>query len=89
VRITVQLHQEIARELDHPNHQFSAAQTLASLLQRAGATIEPVFGGTDDSDLQTWYTVHVPEPAASDLLQRLQRHEAVLAAYIKPPESPP
>jgi len=89
VRITVQLRADVARELVAHHSRSEPTTNLLDLIAATGAGLEPVFPGVGEPDLESWFTVFVSEPASSALLTALQRHEAVLAAYIKPSESPP
>ena len=89
VRITVQLRADVARELTAHHSRSESTTSLFDLIEPVGAAIEPAFAGTVDPELGSWFTVIAAEQTASGLLMALQRHEAVLAAYIKPPESPP
>lgn len=85
----MQLHVDVARELTAHHSRSESTTSLLDLLEPLGAAIEPVFAGTADPELGSWFTVIAPDRTAPALLTALQRHETVLAAYIKPPESPP
>ena len=89
VRITVQLRADVARELAIPSSHSETVHQLTDLLDQSRATIEPVFSGASEPDLEGWFTVTAPASDASALLARLQNQDAVLAAYIKPRETPP
>ena len=89
VRITVQLRTDAARELTVHQARSNPTLNLLELIESAGAELKPIFGGVADPALEAWFTVIVADSAAPALLISLQHHEAVLAAYIKPPESPP
>ena len=89
VRITVQLTIEASRDLAGPVTHAEPADHIRTLLTESNAEISPAFPGTTDPELATWFSVSVPERLSSLLLNQLQSHEAVLAAYIKPAEGLP
>jgi hypothetical protein len=66
----------------------SPASELRELVAASGASLHPLHPGTSDAELATYYIVHVPDSGeASRVLDRLRDHEAVAAAYIKPPDA--
>lgn len=66
----------------------SPASDLRGLLDASGASLRPLHAGTSDSELASYFLVYVPDPAeAPRVLDRLRRHAAVTAAYVKPPDA--
>lgn len=80
------------------------AAKLGELLSRAGATIRPLFGLTEDrllarmrvpeavgtpADLSLYYYVDAPEPQLEALAEELRKQPGVEAAYVKPEAEPP
>ncbi len=60
---------------------------VAALLQRHGVRAEPMHPGSRDALLAVWFALHGTDAALAAALPALQRHEAVDAAYLSPPES--
>lgn len=89
VRITVQLEGAVTLEFSAHVQRSASVLSLQALIDDAGASISPTFPNVDDPELRQWFTVVVPVPRASDLLTKLQHHDAVRAAYIKPAEGMP
>ena len=88
MRITVQVEPGIAKAL-HAEAAAMEGAGLPALVRRFGGTLTPLHLGTDDAALQGFFFVDVPDPRTSELLEQLQQHPAVQAAYVKPPESLP
>lgn len=81
-------------------------ESLAEVLESAGATIRPLFGVAEDRlaagaraaagapegavvpDLSLYYRVEAPDDRLDKIAAELRTHEAVRAAYIKPPAEP-
>ncbi|WP_326540983.1 hypothetical protein [Pseudorhodoferax sp.] len=71
----------------HP-HRDSAA--VRALLAQAGAELRPMYPGATDSEGRRWHLLHCQDAARLPaLLQRLQQHADVDAAYLKPAGAPP
>lgn len=55
-----------------------------------GFTWEPMHRDTEDPYLQSYFVVEVPDNAtAQRVIDRLRQSEAVVAAYVKPPDELP
>jgi hypothetical protein len=68
----------------------SQASDLRGLVDESGTSFRPLHPGTSDPELASYFIVHVSDPAqAPRVLDRLRRHAAVAAAYVKPPDAMP
>jgi hypothetical protein len=103
MHITVQVRQGTAPAL-HRKTKSAATKKKASprepqsadaieLLRAAdelGVKLEPMHTGTRDPQLQTFFTVEVPDSqAAEHVINRLQQCSAIEAAYLKPMDELP
>ena len=71
----------------HPGHSSAA---LRSLLAQADAALVPMYPEATDSDGQRWYLLQCDDAARlPGLLAKLQQHDDVDAAYLKPAGAPP
>jgi hypothetical protein len=86
--ITVQVEPSVARAL-HSGASGPAAD-LIQLVRGYGGRLEPMHPGSDDSQLQSFFTADVADSGkAQELTERLLQHPSVLAAYTKPAEGLP
>ena len=86
--ITVQVEPAAAQAL-HAGASGSAADLL-QLVRDYEGRLEPMHPGSDNSELQSFFTVDVADSGqAQALSERLLQHPSVLAAYIKPAEGLP
>lgn len=66
----------------------SRAPDLRGLVDEFGASVRPLHPGTSDPELASYLIVQIPNAAAApQVLDRLRRHTAVTAAYVKPPDA--
>jgi hypothetical protein len=79
-------------------------ESIERALRSAGATMLPLFGPTEERvrhsltaaapaggvpDLSVYYQVQAPDESLDALASELASHDAVEAAYVKPPSEPP
>jgi hypothetical protein len=58
--------------------------------QLRGVEVQPLFPGSDDPEMRSWFRVRVSEGRDADELAReLLGRAEVTAAYVRPPESAP
>jgi hypothetical protein len=78
-------------EAEAPEHVAGAAEeSLLDLARELGVTVEPMHPGTPDPELSRHFSITIPDTAAAEhVLSRIQRHEDVEAAYVKPTDALP
>jgi hypothetical protein len=90
MQITVQVTQEAADVLEGKTTPSDEEHDLRQLVRTFGATLEPLHPGSSDPTLRTFFMVDIADAdMAGRVLEALQRHPAVEAAYIKPMEELP
>lgn len=90
MKVNVQVLENVARALPQRNSPTAESEELLRLIETFGLTLEPTHRDTDDPNLQSYFTVEVPDNStAQRLIARLQQSEAVVAAYVKPPDELP
>jgi hypothetical protein len=63
---------------------------LGDQIAASGFQLTQTHRGTEDADLASWFSFQTQElDGARRILAVLQRHPAVVAAFLKPPEAPP
>jgi hypothetical protein len=89
MKITIQVPQSLARALRERSPQQADARELLHLVRELSVDLVPLHPGTDDPQLATYFTVDVADAArAQEVAERLQQSDAVVAAYVKPPDEP-
>ncbi len=89
MKITLQLSRPMARALREKSSQQPDAQNLLRLARELGVDLVPLHPGTEDPRLATYFTADVPDAArAQEVVEQLQKSDAVTAAYVKPPDEP-
>jgi hypothetical protein len=90
MQIIVQVSADVARALHQRGPPTADSQELLRIIATFGLALEPVHRDTDDPNLQSSFTVEVPDHAtAQRVMNRFQQSEAVKAAYVKPPDELP
>lgn len=85
MNITIQVSQKLAPVLC----SSARAQTrVAALVESVGAVLTPLHPGANDAVLRTYFTLEAPDASVDELLERLRATDGVIAAYVKPAESP-
>jgi hypothetical protein len=89
MKITLQLSQPLARALREKSPQQPDAQKLLRLARELAVDLVPLNPDSDDPRLATYFTADVPDAArAQEVVEQLRRSNAVVAAYVKPPDEP-
>lgn len=89
-QVTVQVSADVARALRQQRPATAESESLLSMIETFGLTIEPMHHDTDDPSLQSYFIVEAPDHAtAQGVMDRLRQSEAVEAAYVKPPDELP
>jgi hypothetical protein len=90
MQITIQVTQEAADGLEGKTTPSDEEHDLRRLFQTFGVTLEPLHPGSSDPTLRTFFIADIADAdMAGRVLEALQRHPAVGAAYIKPMEELP
>jgi hypothetical protein len=90
MQVTVQVSAGVARALHQRGPPTAESEELLRIIETFGLALEPMHRGTDDPNLQSYFTVEVLDHAtAQRVINRLQQLEAVKAAYVKPPDELP
>ena len=90
VRITVLFDRELVRAWLHTGVAPAELVSAGNLVVAHNLALSPVHPGATDPTLAAAFTVNVSDEGVADrLLGELQSHQAVEAAYVKPPESLP
>ena len=94
MRVTVQLHENAARELQQAQLDSSgtSSQTreLIDTAAEFGAQLEPLHPGQSHPLLMSYFTTEVPDrETAEKLIDRLSQNQSVAAAYLKPDDELP
>lgn len=90
MQLTIRVSQEVAPSLARGEAADPRARELLRLARTLGIRFEPLHPGTADPRLASYFVVEVPDASvAATVSARLREHEAVEAAYRKPPDEPP
>ena len=90
MQVTIQVSADVASALNQRGPPTAESRALLRMIEIFGFTLEPMHLDTDDPNLQSYFTVEVPDHATAQLvMDRFRRSEAVKAAYIKPPDDLP
>ena len=90
MQVTVQVSADVACALGQRGPPTADSEVLSRMMKTFGLTLQPMHAGTDDPNLQSYFTVEVPDHATSQrVLNRLQQAAAIEAAYVKPPDELP
>lgn len=86
ITVVVQVSMDVARSLNNLDPPTSESTELLRMIETLGFTLEPMHHNTDDTNLQKYFIVEVPDQANAQLVvDRLLESEAVEAAYLQPP----
>ena len=78
---------EIVVQVRSDADKTTATQFLDTEL---GRQLQPLFPGTTDTAMQSWYHLTLPVDDDPDkVVSELAGHPAVESAYVKPPDSQP
>jgi hypothetical protein len=90
MQVTVQVSVDVAQALHQGSPPTAESEELLKTIGTFGLALEPMHRDTDDPNLQSYFTVEVPDHAtAQRVMNRLQQSESVKAAYVKPPDELP
>lgn len=90
MQVTVQVSADVARTLRQRGPPTTDSEALWRMIKTFGLTLQPMHPDTDDPNLQSYFTVEVPDHAtAQRVISRLQQAAATEAAYVKPPDELP
>ena len=97
MRVTVQLQEDAARELQQGQLDSSGTSAVKpetrELIDTAaefGAQLEPLHPGQTHPLLMPYFTAEVPDrETAEKLIDRLSQNKSVAAAYLKPDDELP
>jgi len=90
MQVTIQVSADVAIALNQRGPPTAESRRLLRMIEIFGLTLEPMHLDTNDPNLQSYFTVEVPDYAiAQRVMDRLRQSEAVEAAYVKPPDDLP
>ena len=90
MQVTVQVKADAARALQRRAGGDPGAGELLKAAGRHGAKLEPLFPGSDDPLLGSFFHLEVPDlSTAQRVIEDLKRIPATEAAYVKPSDEPP
>jgi len=90
MQVTVQVTEDVARALRGENGSSRDLAPLKSVLDVCGGQLKPLHEHTHDRELQTYYTMELPEDdRAKAIVDRLRATAGIEAAYVKPPDELP
>jgi hypothetical protein len=65
-------------------------ENLQQEISHLGIHLTPMHPGVKDPTLASYFYVETPDqPTAEHVIVQLQNHNAIEAAFLKPPEGPP
>jgi hypothetical protein len=87
--VVVQIRRSLLEDSSHSPSGLLPAD-LQQEISRLGVNLVPMHPGTTDPTLASYFYVETPDqPTAERVIAQLQKHNAVEAAFLKPPEGPP
>lgn len=90
MQATVQVTDDVARALHGRAPATHESDELLRQLESMGLTLEPMHAHTGDPELQTFFTVQLPDDGTGeDVMRHLREFAAIEAAYVKPPDDLP
>jgi hypothetical protein len=90
MQVIVQVSEDVARALNQQEPHNADSQAILKTIEVFGLTLESMHGDTDDSSLQSYFTVKVQDHGtAQRITERLLKLEAIKAAYVKPSDELP
>lgn len=90
VQVTVQVSVGVASALHQRSPPTAESEELSRIIKTFGLALEPMHRNADDPNLQSYFTVEVPDQATVQrMIHRLQQSKAVKAAYVKPHDELP
>lgn len=88
--VTVQVRSELASAIRRRDWSDAASNELLVAVNELGLSLAPMDPGAQDAVIRSFFAVEVDdEDQASLVVSRLQRCQAVEAAYLKPPDELP
>jgi hypothetical protein len=90
MQVTVQVKADAAKALQQRAGGDPVAGELRKAAGRHGVKLEPLFPGSSDPLLGSFFQVEVPDlHTAQRVIEDLKRIPATEAAYVKPSDEPP
>lgn len=90
MQVTVQVSANVARVLHQRSPPTAESKALLRMIETFGLALCPMHRDSDDPNLQSYFTVEVPDYAtAQRVTDRLRQSGAIEAAYVKPPDELP
>lgn len=90
MQVIVQVSADIARALHQLIPPTDESEQLLRIVRTCARTLEPMHRDTDNPNLQSYFTVEVPDRATAELtIDRLRQITGIEAAYVKPSDELP
>jgi hypothetical protein len=90
MQVNIEVSPEVARALHTQPSRDPASRELLRITKELGVQLEPLFPGVRDPELESHFSLEVPDPTTADrVLDRLKVSPAIRAAYVKPAEGLP
>jgi len=90
MQVVIQVSADVARALHRQSPPTAESEAFLRVIETFGLTLVPMHPGTDDPNLQSFFTVEVQDQGtAQRLIDRLQQLAGIEAAYVKPPDELP
>ncbi|MFC1982526.1 hypothetical protein ACFLV5_01890 [Chloroflexota bacterium] len=90
MQVIVQVSSDLAGALRHQTQPTAASEQISRIVKTYGRTLEPMHTNTDSLNLQSYFTIEVPDNAtAQSIISHLQQATGIEAAYVKPPDELP
>lgn len=90
IYITIKVSEEMARNLHQRGSSTPELKELIKLEKEFNVAIEPMHPYSDNSRLDPYFVVRIPEHATTEeMLTRFRQCKMIEAAYIKPPDELP
>lgn len=90
MQVVIQVSADVARALHQQGPPTAESEDFLRAIETFGLTLIPMHPGTDDPNLQSFFTVEVQDQeTAQRLIDRLQQLAEIEAAYVKPPDELP
>ena len=89
MRISIKSTSKAAFEILGESPESKETRSVAAAARRAGTALQPMHPGTDDEELRTYFYADVDDERVEELLESLEKSDAIEGAYIKPPDALP
>jgi len=89
MRVSIKSTLKAASEILGASPESKTTRSVVAAARRAGAELQPMHPGTDDDELRTYFYADVDDERVGELLESLEKNDAIEGAYVKPPDALP